>query len=360
MAGRRAHAARKALTACPRCGGAGRTVGPETLQAVLKPEATLRILAFKPRFCRSRGCDVLYYGADGRVVEKQGATVPVGIKETEDLALLCNCLGITRSDIRHDVEETGSSRARETEPCRSEPQPKRTEVAVNAAHPRPRGRSAPRPLIWRLSMNSTDLAERLSASFPPTDGISTLFPVLLRALAKGRPVSPPALAAALGWSPEKVREVLEQVPSIEFDDAGNVVGAGLTLRETPHLFEVEGQRLHTWCALDALMFPALIGKTARVSSPCAATGAPIRLTVTSDGVRDLEPPEAVVSLVLPDTTSDVRSSFCVRVNFFASAAAAQTWLSAHPGATVARVEDAFQLGQELARRLFAGKAGACC
>jgi alkylmercury lyase len=65
-------------------------------------------------------------------------------------------------------------------------------------------------------------------------------------------------------------------------------------------------------------------------------------------------------LVLPDATSDVRSSFCVRVNFFASAAAAQKWLSAHPGGTVARVEDAFVLGQDLARQLFAGEAGTCC
>lgn len=180
MARRRRHAARKALTACPRCGGAGRSVGRVTLQAILKPEATLRLLAFKPRFCRSRACDVLYYGADGRVVEKRDSTVPVGIKETEDLALLCYCLGITRSDIRHEVEDTGSSdapsrvlatiranrsacevknpsgtfclgdvkeavreaqeststaRAQNTEPCWSEPQPERTGVIVSGGNP---------------------------------------------------------------------------------------------------------------------------------------------------------------------------------------------------------------------------------
>jgi len=209
-------------------------------------------------------------------------------------------------------------------------------------------------------MNSVALADRLTTSFPPVDGAYDLFPALLRELARGQPVSPSVLAAALGWPTEKVGEVLHRIPSIEFDDAGSVVGMGLTLRETPHVFEIDGERLYTWCALDALMFPTLIGKPARVSSPCAATGVPIRLTVTPDGVRDLEPPEAVVSLVLPDAPTDVRSSFCVRVNFFASAAVAQTWLSAHPGATVARVEEAFRLGQELARRLFAGKASSCC
>lgn len=72
----------------------------------------------------------------------------------------------------------------------------------------------------------------------------------------------------------------KQVTVIELDEARNVVGtAGLTLRETPHMFEVEGQRLHAWCALDALTLPRLVGRTARVVSLCAATGVAIRLTV---------------------------------------------------------------------------------
>jgi hypothetical protein len=42
------------------------------------------------------------------VVGKDESTVPVGIKETEERALLCYCLGITRAHIRREVEETGS------------------------------------------------------------------------------------------------------------------------------------------------------------------------------------------------------------------------------------------------------------
>lgn len=209
-------------------------------------------------------------------------------------------------------------------------------------------------------MNSAELAERLSTSFPIADGASTFFPALLRELARGKPVSRSALSTALGWAAEKVGEALGRIPSIELDDTGNIVGAGLTLRETPHIFEIDGRQLYTWCALDALMFPALIGRPARVTSPCASTGAPIRLTVTPEGVSNLDPAGAVISLVLPDASADVRGSFCVKVNFFSSVAAARTWLSAHSGASVATVEEAFQLGQELARRLFAGKAGACC
>lgn len=206
-----------------------------------------------------------------------------------------------------------------------------------------------------INVTGTELAERLATSFLPSEAARELFLALLRELARGRPVSASALATALGWSTDRVREVLGQVSSLELDGNGSVVGAGLTLRETPHVFEVDGQRLHTWCALDALMFPPVIGKTARVSSRCAATGAPIHLTVTPDAVLDVEPPEAVVSLVLPESSCDVRSAFCVHSNFFASAPAAQPWLAEHPAAAVAGVADVFRLGREFAGQQLGAK-----
>lgn len=203
-------------------------------------------------------------------------------------------------------------------------------------------------------MKCADLSGPLAASFPLVDGAHNFYPTLLRELARGMPVSRSVLAAALSCSDEKVSEFLGLAPSVEFDDAGCVVGAGLTLRETPHVFEVDGQRLYTWCALDALMFPALIGRTAHVISPCVSTGVPVRLFVAPDGVLDVEPQEAVVSLVLPDASPDIRSAFCIHVNFFASAMAAQSWLLDNPDGSVLSVEEAFRVGQELARRVFTG------
>jgi alkylmercury lyase len=202
----------------------------------------------------------------------------------------------------------------------------------------------------RISINVADVAQGLSVSFPPTNGGADLFGALLGELAKGSPVSRETLAAALGWSAERMVAVLERIPSIEYDN-GQIVGCGLTLRETRHVFEIDGNRLYTWCALDALMFPALIGRTARVLSPCAATDAPVCLTVAPDCVRNVEPEGAVVSLVLPDASPDVRRSFCCHVHFFASAPAAESWVSSHGRAMVVSVEDAFRLGQELARQM---------
>jgi alkylmercury lyase len=211
----------------------------------------------------------------------------------------------------------------------------------------------------QTSFDITRIAEALTTTSARGQASADLFRVLLCELAMGHPVSRKRLAAALGWTAGEVTAALEQVPSLEYDDLGNIVGYGLTLRETPHVFEMDGRRLYTWCALDALMFPSLLGKTARITSFCAATRAPVRLTVTPDAVRDLDPAGAMVSLVPPDASADIRSVFCCHVHFFASAAAAEAWAGTHANGAVVSVHDAFLLGQALARRLSAPTLPSC-
>ena len=119
------------------------------------------------------------------------------------------------------------------------------------------------------------------------DSMGGLYRPLLRLLADGRPVSVEDLAAAAGRSVDDVRQTVASLPDVEIDDQGLIVGYGLTLRETPHRFEIDGKRLYTWCALDTLVFPE----------------------------------------------------------------AAQGWLGEHPGMTVHSVAEAFRLGQPLVEAL---------
>ncbi len=97
------------VSACPRCGAVGKLVGDETILSILKPGHADGLLAVERRFCRTPSCAVLYYGADGRVVEKGAASVRVGLKETEDPIPLCYCFEFTRAHVRQEIAETGDS-----------------------------------------------------------------------------------------------------------------------------------------------------------------------------------------------------------------------------------------------------------
>jgi alkylmercury lyase len=206
-----------------------------------------------------------------------------------------------------------------------------------------------------VTIYATEVAARLLPA-GRSEGSAELLVALLRELAKGRPVQLEALAAPLGWSAKRVAALLEQQPCTEYDDDGNVIGHGITLNETAHAFEVDGLRLYTWCALDALMFPVMIGKTVRVHSRCPATRLSVSLTVSPDEVRHVEPASAVVSLPLLDSAPNIRSSFCCHANFYASASAASR--SIHQGMELVCVEDAFRLGRLIADLLTAGTAEA--
>lgn len=199
--------------------------------------------------------------------------------------------------------------------------------------------------------NVDQLAERLATGFtrgPGAEAFSPLLRPVLRLLARGKPVAPDEIARATGRPREEVLAALRQQPSVEWDEAGRVVGLGLTLRPTPHRFEVDGRTLFTWCALDTLVFPALLGTPARVTSPCPVTGVPVRVEVTAERAEEVEPADALVSLVVPEAIDDVRRAFCRQVHFLSSPEAAAHWRAGQPDGLTLPAADAFQLGQMLA------------
>ncbi|MHA7156204.1 organomercurial lyase MerB [Arthrobacter sp. TMN-50] len=176
---------------------------------------------------------------------------------------------------------------------------------------------------------------------------------LLKLLAQGDPVDVGDLAAATGRPVDEVRTALEAMADTEYDGSGRIIGQGLTQRPTQHRFEVDGEQLYTWCALDTLIFPTLLGATARIESASKATGTPVRVTVDNTGVTGVEPATAVVSLVNPQDMSSVRSSFCNQVHFFTSPEEAAPWLEDHPEGTVIPVGEAYRLGSSMAEKMLA-------
>lgn len=170
---------------------------------------------------------------------------------------------------------------------------------------------------------------------------------LLDLLVEGEPIRVVDLAEHMSLPPTAVHELLRAMPDVEKDSQGRIVGNGLTLHQTPHRFIVGGRTLFTWCAWDALTFPPMLGRTARVESTCAGTGAEIRLTVAPTGVLDLQPPNAVISLAHATacpSSCGIRERFCDHVHFFRSAQDGQAWLREQAGGSLVPVQTAFELG----------------
>ncbi|HTF06864.1 MAG TPA: organomercurial lyase, partial [Asanoa sp.] len=104
------------------------------------------------------------------------------------------------------------------------------------------------------------------------------------------------------------------------------------------------------CAPDLIAIAALLDVPFSAEEPCAATGTPIRITFTPNGIEQVEPPSAVAAVLPPEqagahasgTISQIDAGVCVFQPFFASADAAEEWLAAHPGGRVFTIEEMFQ------------------
>lgn len=179
-----------------------------------------------------------------------------------------------------------------------------------------------------------------------------LIPVLLRELAHGEPLDRARVAALAGVSEDALDDVLRDLPTGQWDQRQRLIGLGITFVPTPHRFVVDSRTLYTWCATDTLIFPAVIGRSARVESVCPATGARIAIEVHPGSLGRCRPHSAVVTRALPRTAvADLRVVGCALGHFYAFRAAAEPWRAAHPDGFVLTVEEEFRAGIKSVARL---------
>ena len=203
------------------------------------------------------------------------------------------------------------------------------------------------------------LSENLLRVFPALDATQQkLSLALYRELARGAPVSPASLADRVEMRAEAVVRQLRSWPGVYYDGVQQVVGFwGLAIAPMPHRLRVDGRELYAWCAWDTLFLPALFGASAEVESSCRASGAAVRLTVSSHGVESAEPAGLSVSFLLPGAeamNADVITSFCHYVHFFSSRKAAQPWLDEHPETFLLSLADAYEFGRRMNRYRYGG------
>ncbi len=193
----------------------------------------------------------------------------------------------------------------------------------------------PQPTLHEIITAHTDALAAHSEEFLPT--------IRLLLLQGAGPVSPERLATAMHWTPLEVEAFLHSSGLVVDADGDIQMGAG------------------SGCALDTLLAPMLTGQAARVVSTCKASGRQIHLTATPEGIRDLEPASAVLSLRLPSSETDASNApatICAYGHFFVDREAASTWPGLHPEAVLLAVGDAARLAEALAKaaRRYAEKA----
>lgn len=173
-----------------------------------------------------------------------------------------------------------------------------------------------------------------------------IFGQTLQLLASGCPVPPDEVAIRLQVPTDKVISTLRSFGA-EFDKNGSILGVGLSLVPTQHVYKVDGRKMYTWCAVDALILPVMLKHTAHIESPDPVTGDSIRVTVTPDRVEEVEPEGAVVSWVDKADVTNVRGSVCHYVHFFSSPKTAAKWVAEHSGQTFYPVRDIYQAMKQI-------------
>jgi len=166
----------------------------------------------------------------------------------------------------------------------------------------------------------------------------------------GRPVTVGQIADSADTSAHRVEKSLRSWPLVLWDEDGRVVGFwGIHAErlEPTHAMEVDGTTVFAWCAWDTLFITEILGRPTQVRSTDPHTGNKVELVVAPDGVTNLEPKGAVVSLLLPEDglTEDAIQRFCHKVHFFTSPESAEAWIDGRPGLFTVTVDEAFELGR---------------
>ncbi len=168
-------------------------------------------------------------------------------------------------------------------------------------------------------------------------------------LLEGEPLSLPRLAEYTGVSEKTATDIFSLLPksALEYDSDGNLSAfIGLSLTPTGHRFVVGEKSFYTWCALDALFLPEILGVTATILSRCPETGDEIRVILGPDKVHDTAPGSVIVSIPAParnDYVEDMRGTFCCHSNFFRDKTAFETWAGTRPRVSGLSLADAHAL-----------------
>ncbi len=175
-------------------------------------------------------------------------------------------------------------------------------------------------------------------------------------LAQGSPVSRGRLqneVTELGMDQEQADALVGAWT--ERDDAGNIVGLGITYNPTAHRMTIDGADMWAWCALDTLVFAIILDKQITIESAAPDSNEITRLEAGPDGVSQVDPADAVITYPLRDSdqvdvssTMAIWGTFCHHSFFFPSRGQAEQWAADRDDIEILTLDEGFALAREWA------------
>ncbi|MGH3012248.1 MAG: alkylmercury lyase family protein [Gaiellaceae bacterium] len=168
-----------------------------------------------------------------------------------------------------------------------------------------------------------------------TEAQRELYFWILRGFAsEGRPSSSEVRAAAeqLGLDAEDALATLSREDLVHRGAEGTIaVAYPFSGRPTAHRVRFpSGHEIDALCAIDALGIAPMFGKPIEIESRDPMTREEIVARVAPDGATEWWPESAVVVAGAIRNQGDACCGCCAVLNFFASPANAERWLSEHP------------------------------
>jgi alkylmercury lyase len=179
---------------------------------------------------------------------------------------------------------------------------------------------------------------------------------IFQLLAEGHPVTrarADQTVAELGIDPDQARQLLDSWT--ERNDAGDIVGLGVTLNPTPHQMTIAGTRTWAWCALDTMILAIILDRPIDVASTAPGAGEVVRLQARPGGVGAIHPADAAITWparranqVDLGSTSGIWATFCHHSSFFGSHDAAEQWAAGRDDIEILTPAEGFTVAREMA------------
>ncbi|MDH5425266.1 MAG: organomercurial lyase [Gammaproteobacteria bacterium] len=203
----------------------------------------------------------------------------------------------------------------------------------------------------------SDLENLFTLAFPQLDKTGQQQSMkLYQLLSLGKPVCINTFAESICLTTKETEKLLASWTGVSFDDEHRISAFwGVSTSPTAHSFRLDGQMLYTWCAWDLLFVPVIYQQSISAQTQCPVSKKTISLTITEDGVKIIEPADAMITFIKPELDAlkaNITGTFCQYIFFIDSENSGNDWLKSHANGFLLEMNQGFELGKNIITKVF--------